>query len=200
MTQTGTAYGAAIAAISRAPEDSHRDFRQLIEVLGRPGSVGRIDTVDGIPPVITLAAGLADVDVTVAVLDEDWERPFFVATGATRAEPARARHVVATLPLTAGQLATFDRGDALHPEHGARVFAAVAGFDSATGAVTLVLSGPGIAGEATLLVNGLDPGLFAALAAANANFPAGIDIVLVAADGRIAAIPRSSHIQTVKEA
>lgn len=206
MTQTATtttlAYGEAIRRIGRPPEDSQRDYRQLIEVMGRPGTIATIDTVDGIPPVVTLAAGLADVDVTVAVLDEDWERPFIVATGATHAPAGRAQHVVATRPLTLAQLATLERGDALHPEHGARVFAAVAGFGDAPGSESahLTLAGPGIRGEAELVVDGIAPQVFEALATANADFPAGVDLILVAADGRIAAIPRSSQITVQKEA
>lgn len=205
MTAMALSYGEAIRRIGRAARDSRRDFRQLIEVFGRPGTIGRIDTVDGVPPAITLAAGLADVDVTVAVLDRDWERPFFVATGATRAELGQARHVIATRPLTAAQLAAMERGDALNPERGARLFAAVAGFGETDGAnpdtaAQVVLSGPGVVGEATLSVDGLCRDFFDALGRANADFPAGIDVVLVAPDGRIAAIPRSSRIQTRTEA
>ena len=49
-------------------------------------------------------------------------------------------------------------------------------------------------------VDGLCRDFFDALGRANADFPAGIDVVLVAPDGRIAAIPRSSRIQTRTEA
>lgn len=191
-------YSDAIRRIGRDAVDSQRDYRQLIEAMGRPGTLMRIEVVAGVPAVLTLAAGLADVDVSVAVLDEDWERPFFVATGATRAPAEHAQHIVATRPLTVAQLATFARGDALHPEYGARVFAAVSGFGDASGAccqALLTLSGPGIVGTAELAVDGLDPELFEALAIANLDYPAGIDLILVAADGRIAAIPRSSHIR-----
>lgn len=200
MTRAATTplpYGESIRRIGRGAEDSQRDYRRLIEVMGRPGTVAAIDTVDGIPPVITLAAGLADVDVSVAVLDDDWERPFIVATGATRATAATAQHVVATRPLTADQLAVLERGDALHPERGARVFAAVAGFGDARSdaGARLTLSGPGVVGDAELTVDGLRVELFEALAVANVDFPAGIDLVLVGPDGRIAAIPRSTHFR-----
>lgn len=191
-------YGEAIRRIGRAPADSQRDYRQLIEVLGRPGTIGRIDTVPGVPSVLTVAAGLADVDVTVAVLDEEWERPFHIATGATRAEPGRAQHVVATRPVTVADLTRLQRGDALHPEHGARLFAAVDGLGTAAG-VPVNLSGPGVVGDTVLRVDGLAGEFFEALAIANADFPAGIDLVLVAPDGRLAAIPRSSRI-TIREA
>lgn len=195
---TALAYGEAIRRIARAPEDSQRDYRQLIEVLGRPGTIGRIDLVDGVPAVISLAAGLADVDVSVAVLDEDWERPFFIATGATRAGLATAQHVIATQQLTVAQLTSLERGNALHPERGARIFAAVAGFDGNGDHARLVLSGPGIVDESTLLVDGIAADFFVALAEVNSEFPAGIELFLVAPDGRIAAIPRSSHITVGK--
>lgn len=189
-------YGEAIRRIGRAPADSQRDYRQLIEVLGRPGTLGRIDTVDGVPPVVTVAAGLADVDVTVAVLDEEWDRLFFAATGARRAGLGHAQQVVATRPMTAAQVGEVERGDALHPERGARLFVAVAGFGGGR-EVRVLLSGPGVVGEAELAVSGTGPEFFEALSAANSAFPAGVDTFLVAPDGRIAAIPRSAAIRVV---
>lgn len=196
-------YAESIRRIARTGRDSLRDYRQLIEAMARPGTIAAIGTVQSIPPVITLAAGLADVDVTVAVLDEDWERPFLVSTGARPAPAGCAEHVIATAALTVAELAVLERGDALHPERGARVFAAVRNLGErgdvaapADTAVRLTLSGPGIVGETELAVDGLASDLFEALSVANLDFPAGIDLILVAADGRIAAIPRSTRIQT----
>ena len=196
----GLPYGEAIRRISRGPADSQRDYRQLIAVLGEPGTIGQIDTVEAVPPVITVAAGLADVDVTVALLDEVWQRPFLIATGATRAEATSAQHVIATSALSIAQLSQLCTGDALHPENGARVFAAVDGLGTTAGqagpgAAELRLSGPGIVGERRLFVSGLSVEFFDALMLANADFPAGIDLIMLTPAGQMAAIARSTHIQ-----
>ncbi|MGP4097489.1 phosphonate C-P lyase system protein PhnH [Nonomuraea sp. KM90] len=61
--------------------------------------------------------------------------------------------------------------------------------------VVLVLSGPGVPGTRRLRVTGLAREVFAALAAANAGFPAGVDTFLVAADGTVAGLPRSTRIE-----
>ncbi|MFC7583667.1 phosphonate C-P lyase system protein PhnH [Nonomuraea antimicrobica] len=146
--------------------------------------------------------------------------------------------VVALRAPTAAEIAGLPRGDALHPEHGTRLIAAVAGLavagpseaglsesalsesalseaglldaglavadgdvpgDRLSGAegpeTVLTLSGPGVPGTRRLRVAGLHRDVFAALAAANAAFPAGIDTFLVARDGTVAGLPRSTRIE-----
>jgi alpha-D-ribose 1-methylphosphonate 5-triphosphate synthase subunit PhnH len=189
-----------VIGLRRNPRQSQRDFRVLLDVLARPGTTGRLAVTDGVPAATIPVAGLADVEVPLAVLadagDERWIRPLYVVTGAPAAEPAAARLVLALRPPSAAEIAVLPRGDALNPERGARLVIAVAGLADGQGGSELLLSGPGVQGERLITVRGLPRETIAALAEANAAFPAGVDTFLVAPDGAVAGLPRTTRITT----
>ncbi|MFB4275312.1 phosphonate C-P lyase system protein PhnH [Nonomuraea sp. MTCD27] len=220
MTSTAVqGIGVHVRAVTPTAARAQADFRALLNVLSRPGVLDVVGRTDG-PAALAVAAGLADVEVPTAVLAapgaEHWARVLHLATSAPPAAPAEARMVVALRPPTAEEIAALPRGDALHPERGTRLIVAVTGLSSqeagernvpgpqvpgpqVPGAegpgVVLVLSGPGVPGTRRLRVTGLAREVFAALAAANAGFPAGVDTFLVAADGTVAGLPRSTRIE-----
>ncbi|MFI7614593.1 phosphonate C-P lyase system protein PhnH [Nonomuraea terrae] len=213
--------GAYVRAVTPTAARAQADFRVLLDVLSRPGVLGRVGRGDG-PAALAVAAGLADVEVPTAVLtapgEEHWAQALHLGTSAPPAAPQAARMVVALRPPAAEEVAALPRGDALHPEFGARLIAAVTALEGegpvpsapegegpvpsapeVAGArgpeVVLTLSGPGVPAARRLRVAGLPPEVFAALAAANADFPAGVDTFLVAADGTVAGLPRSTRIE-----
>jgi len=197
MTQTLTtprSIGARTSALRRSPEQSRQDFTTLLDVLSRPGKIGRLDVPDGVPGTALAACGLLDVEVGTHVLadDQDWAEAVHVATKAPRAHLREARTVIALRPVTADEVAGLSRGSAIDPEYGTRLFTPVesVGF----GATVLSLHGPGIRGERRLAVDGLPVEVIEALVAANAGFPAGIDTFLVAADGSVVGLPRTTRI------
>ncbi|WP_433430835.1 phosphonate C-P lyase system protein PhnH [Nonomuraea sp. CA-141351] len=197
MTAVSTAgIGVHVRAMTPTPAQAQADFRALLNALSRPGVLDAVGRADG-PPALTVAAGLADVEVPTAVLtdsgDEHWARALHLATSAPVAPPEAARMVVALRPPTAAEIAAMRRGDALHPEHGTRLIAAVTTLGEE--GVGLALRGPGVPGTRRLRVAGLPRAVFAALAEANAGFPAGIDTFLVAGDGTVAGLPRSTRIE-----
>jgi len=201
VTPAGTAAGADVRAVTRTPAQTQRDFRVLVGALARPGTVGRLDAPPGAPAVTVPVAGLADVEVPLGVWarpgDERWVSALYAATGAPYAEPAAARMVLALRPPGPDELRALPRGDALHPEHGARLVAAVRALRTAgePGDVVLTLRGPGVADTATLAVAGLDAEVFRALHEINDGYPAGVDTFLVAADGAVAGLPRTTRIE-----
>jgi alpha-D-ribose 1-methylphosphonate 5-triphosphate synthase subunit PhnH len=152
-----------------------------------------------VPPAAVVAGGLADVDVALAVLTDTPADPgpaaLYAATGASQAPPATAHLVVALRTPTPAEILALARGDALHPEFGCRLIIAVEALGAAQSPVTLRLQGPGVDGESELGITGVPAGVFEALVAANAEFPAGVDTFLVAADGKVAGLPRSTRIQ-----
>ncbi|SDH52036.1 phosphonate C-P lyase system protein PhnH [Nonomuraea jiangxiensis] len=205
-TVTGAAY---VRAVTPTAERAQADFRVLLHVLSRPGLLDAVHPGNG-PAALTVAAGLADVEVPTAVLtgpgEEHWARALHLATSAPAAPPETARMVVALRPPAAAEITALTRGDALHPEFGTRLIAAVSALSQENEAeprdehmegpeVVLALSGPGVPGTRRIRVSGLDRAVFNALAAANADFPAGIDTFLVAADGTVAGLPRSTRIE-----
>jgi alpha-D-ribose 1-methylphosphonate 5-triphosphate synthase subunit PhnH len=194
------------------PALAQADFRALLAALSRPGTLERIAPPADAPAALAAAAGLADVEVPLCVLaapgDEHWAQALHLATSAPAAEPAWARIVVALRPPSEEEIAALPRGDALHPEHGARLIIAVGGLAAVPparassapkaqgerGHTVLALSGPGVPGTRRIEVTGPSPGVFRALAAVNTAFPAGVDAFLVAGDGTVAGLPRSAHI------
>ncbi|PZG51498.1 phosphonate C-P lyase system protein PhnH [Spongiactinospora gelatinilytica] len=199
---TASTSPADVRGVRRDPRASQRDFRVLLDVLSRPGRIGHLAVTRGTPAATIPVAGLADVEVPLAVLADggrqEWARALRVATGAPAAEPQAARLVLALRPLTPAEIGALPRGDALHPELGARLVQAVdallPGAQAAPGDTVLALTGPGIDGRAELAVRGFGEDAARALAAANAGFPAGIDTFLVAPDGAVAGLPRSTRI------
>lgn len=195
---TSVSVGARTRALRRTPEQTRQDFTTLLDVLSRPGKIGRLDVPDGVPGTALAACGLLDVEVPTHVLADDqaWVDAVHAATNAPRAEPGSARTVVALRPVTAGEIVELNRGDALDPELGARLFTPVETVAvEAPGAVVLSLTGPGIRDERRLAIRGLPVDVIEALIAANAAFPAGVDTFLVAADGSVAGLPRTTRVR-----
>lgn len=170
-------------------------FRALLRTLSRPGSVEALPVVGVGAAVVPLA--LADVETTVAVHDAPGVAERIVrATGAAISPVEDAELVACCGRTTASTVERLSRGSALTPELGAKV-----GVDctrltaGGAGRVTLTVSGPGVDGAAVLGVDGLDAGVLQAVAAANVDPPAGIDVWLVDEEGRIAGLPRSCRLE-----
>ncbi|MFE2448761.1 phosphonate C-P lyase system protein PhnH [Streptomyces sp. NPDC021218] len=193
-----------VRALRRTPQQSQRDFTALLDVLARPGRISRLTVPEAAPAAAVAGCGLIDVEVPVHVLtgpDPDsaaWAEAVYAATGAPRAELPDARTVIALRPLTPEDITVLNRGTALDPETGARVFAQVDALGGQGPHDTeLHLTGPGVpdGAERSLAVRGLTADTVAALAAANAAFPCGVDLFLTAADGAVAGLPRTTQVR-----
>jgi alpha-D-ribose 1-methylphosphonate 5-triphosphate synthase subunit PhnH len=203
VTTTVSATGQLVRNLIRTPEQSQRDFRALLHALARPGTLHRLDlaaTPSAVPAAAVAAAGLADVDVSMAVLAEDGDptpAALHAATGAPAVSLLRADLVVALRPPEPAEVRVLRHGVPLHPEHAARLVVAVSGLGGPAAELTLGLRGPGIRDTAQLGVSGLSPEVFDELAAAG-QFPCGVDTFLVAVDGTVTGLPRSTEIHLLK--
>jgi alpha-D-ribose 1-methylphosphonate 5-triphosphate synthase subunit PhnH len=56
------------------------------------------------------------------------------------------------------------------------------------------VAGPGVPGSRSFGVTGLDTAVLAAIGEANQGYPAGVDTWLVAGDGTVIGLPRSSTL------
>jgi alpha-D-ribose 1-methylphosphonate 5-triphosphate synthase subunit PhnH len=104
-----------------------------------------------------------------------------------------ARLVAALRPVTAGELEEIQVGTAAAPEEGALVTLAVGGFPP--NGSTCLLAGPGISGRRELRVAGLPAGFTRARHRLTEAFPAGADFLLVAPDGTMAGLPRTTRME-----
>lgn len=187
---------------------SQRAFAVLLDTLARPGtveSVGEVDLPSAVPPALVVPLALADVEVTVSVadsaIDATWERFLVDVTGARLSEPERASIVVFLRAPSRDAVLSLRRGTDESPEVGARVSIAVgslrtpgSGDTPEPDEIVVELTGPGVDGRRRLAIGGLSAAVLDAIAEANRGFPSGIDTWLVAPDGAIAAISRSTRL------
>lgn len=109
---------------------SQRSFRALLDTAARPGALASLpdDAAPGLPRALVPALALADVDVTVAVLDDAratlWQDALRTATGARSGPPTAAQMVVALRPPRPAEVAGLERGTADAPERAARLIIA----------------------------------------------------------------------------
>ncbi|HEY6497210.1 MAG TPA: phosphonate C-P lyase system protein PhnH [Trebonia sp.] len=146
-----------------------------------------------------------------------WDEIVRVATNAPRAELGDARLVAALRPLGADELGRLRTGTAISPEDGALACLAVSRIavvadassdDQDTGnpvgdadadgggdgARLLRVSGPGVPGTRAITVAGLPAGFATARQGLVAGFPAGADLLLIAPDGAMTGLSRTTTV------
>lgn len=193
-----------LSAIGRGFEDisfeSQAVFRQVLAAMSSPGAVVPL------PAVIESPAGLhpAAAAVLLALLDQDtrlWLSPSFAAGGAggylrfhtgcvLEDDPVAADFVLAR-PVEIARLTDFCTGTEAYPERSATVVLQVDALSDAAG---WCLSGPGIASQARLRVDGVGSGFLDGWRESQRHFPCGIDLIFACAD-RIAAMPRTTRAE-----
>ncbi|MGQ0574936.1 MAG: phosphonate C-P lyase system protein PhnH [Pseudonocardia sp.] len=176
------------------PDGAHAVFRAVLAALARPGTVAQLPPAD-CPAALLPALALATLDTPVALLGDEpggrWRERVRLATSAPAADAGRARFVAALRPPTAAELAGVARGSAQAPEDAALVTVGVSDVEGGTPAYEL--RGPGVDGVARFAPHGWDEDLHRARDEATASFPAGPDLLLVAPDGRVIGLPRTTR-------
>jgi alpha-D-ribose 1-methylphosphonate 5-triphosphate synthase subunit PhnH len=196
------------------PDASQRVFRACLDALARPGTIHALPTdelPDGVPAVALAPLALTDLMAPLAGLGSAVgpARRIATASGARLVEPEQARFALAL--EDSGELARLPIGSAWSPEFGAMVCQRVAGLRDdhgvalreaqgttapvAQGELRLRLTGPGIKDSTVITVAGLGAEFFAARAELTAAFPTGIDLLLIADDGTVTGLPRTTRIE-----
>ena len=181
--------------------DAQRGFRALMDALANPGTMRPLDL--GLTPPAPLTPELGAVALTLCDHDSPlWLDRRLAGSAAVSAwlrfhtgapvvdDPAAAHFALATgaedLPL----LNSFSLGSDQYPDRSTTVVLALPALN---GGSPLTLRGPGIKEEQTISPVGL-PGDFLAQWLENrAQFPRGVDLLLVA-DGAVIGLPRSTRI------
>lgn len=176
-------------------QDTQACFRTVLEAMSRPGRVQVLS--HGITPPAPLHPATAAVLLTLADAEtslhhdagaeaDAWLR---FHCGCPAANVGEAGFVLAAAQPPA--LSTLAQGSDEEPEHGATLVLQVATLEAGRG---WRLTGPGIAREHRLQVEGLPPGFVAEWRSQRASFPRGVDVILCAGT-RIAALPRGIRIE-----
>jgi phosphonate C-P lyase system protein PhnH len=176
-------------------------FRRLLEATARPGLVVALGEVPlvvppaRLRPACVLLLALMDREVTFSVVGPQAEtvREYLrFNTGAHATAVAAADFVLVT--ASGRDWSGARRGTLEAPHESATVVLTPSHVGGAPGAadVTLRLTGPGIAREASLPLQGLTIFDVAPLVE-RADFPLGADVWFAGSDGHLAVVPRSTR-------
>ena len=198
---------------------AQRAFRSVLDAFAHPGTVHEVEPAPENParPIARDAALdlvtrlFVDQAVTFGVADSEADAAAAYLTSETHARRVALRDAdFIVVPARADAQTAYEavaeacRGTLVSPEKGAtvlvgcaRLVGVPAGASAAEPAVHVVaLSGPGVADVNRFAVDRID--WLNARAARGDEFPCGIEIVLVDADGRVVAVPRSSQAGEVR--
>ncbi|MGW4123070.1 phosphonate C-P lyase system protein PhnH [Nocardia sp. NPDC004711] len=180
------------------PAHAQQAFRALLAAAAEPGTLHTLPAAVRWAKTLIVPAVLADDTTSVAICGDipspqlSWLE---TTTGARLIDDPAAADFVVLADGPAAVIPALRRGSNEHPEHAAKLVIACTRLDTADGDIVLRLTGPGIAGTTRLAATGIVAGAADAVRAANPQFPVGLDAWLVDDHGRIAALPRSTHIE-----
>ncbi|OLZ39190.1 phosphonate C-P lyase system protein PhnH [Natrinema saccharevitans] len=171
--------------------DTRRTFDGLLEAMSRPGTVHAVPA----PADHAVVATLVDHEVTLAT-DDETVRDALADQGRFKRAPFGEADIVHAREHIDWDVQDCRRGSLTEPSDGATVVYRVETLDDdAANGTTLSLSGPGVDGTATLSV-ALPETELSALAAAQSDYPRGVDAIFATED-RVAALPRSVTMEVV---
>ncbi|MBA3034756.1 MAG: phosphonate C-P lyase system protein PhnH [Gammaproteobacteria bacterium] len=183
-------------------DDAQGIFRELLMALSRPGIAYRLPNLPATPDPLHPATGavlLTLIDHETALWLQSpteeltaWLR--FHCSAPLAVTPADAVFAVIDRPLEMPPLAAFAQGVPEYPDRSATVIVQVAGF-APDG---LRLTGPGIAREQHVGINGLPAGFWRTWQDNQARAPLGVDLLFVAGDV-VLGLPRSTSVEIVAE-
>jgi alpha-D-ribose 1-methylphosphonate 5-triphosphate synthase subunit PhnH len=170
--------------------DTRRTFDGLLDAMSRPGTVHEIPS----PADHAVVATLVDHEVTLAT-EDDRLTDALAGQGRLEGAPPATADIVHARDHTGWDVRECKRGTLVEPSQGATVVYRVdtLAADDIGDGTTLTLTGSGIDGTTTLTV-ALPESELSALAAAQADYPRGVDAIFATAD-RVAAVPRSTSME-----
>ena len=183
--------------------DAQTHFRLLMDSMARPGKLNVLNGVVIDPPAslnpasALIGLALLNADVTYyAAENADVITDYFVTNTASQPAPADVADFV-FLPGNHEPEIVIEAkiGTLSYPETNAFIVIDVATISAEpiTDSVPITLAGPGVNGETTVFMRGLNPDLLRTIRQKNAEYPLGLDTILTDRDGQICCIPRSNQ-------
>jgi alpha-D-ribose 1-methylphosphonate 5-triphosphate synthase subunit PhnH len=175
------------------PDIQQQNYRGLLEVMSRPGTLSTLRGVDEMwSSCMAVLATLLDGSVTLGdphdlLTERDW-----LMLQTQSVEPEQADYL-----LCAGHQAPWFQpklGTLPSPEHSATLVVAVERL--VDGALSLDLSGPGIDGHRVCQLSGLDEAWLVQRESWICGFPLGVDLILVDEE-QVMALPRTTRVEVV---
>ncbi|MGH8019553.1 MAG: phosphonate C-P lyase system protein PhnH [Opitutaceae bacterium] len=185
--------------------DAQRHFRTVLDAMARPGKINRLACVSLTPPpslgrgAACVAFALLNADVAYHLAGFGGEEVEYLRVNtSSRVASADAADFLFLFgtgedaPIRAAKV-----GAPAYPETSATAIIQVGqiGKSSATRGLQLTLQGPGVETHEIVFVTGLDASHLEALREKNAEFPLGVDAILVSADDCILCLPRTTKVE-----
>jgi alpha-D-ribose 1-methylphosphonate 5-triphosphate synthase subunit PhnH len=188
--------------------DAQKHFRSMLDCMARPGKINRLEPADLTPPAglnrasVLVAFAVLDANTTFHVVNMDRGEGAYLAanTNSVRTGAEDATFLFANGSEPPETLESANCGTLTYPDTAATLVLQVetAARTPLSGGLRLTLEGPGINGQCTLFVRGLNPDLLLALEARNAEFPMGLDAFLTFSDAdgtpSVTALPRTTKV------
>jgi alpha-D-ribose 1-methylphosphonate 5-triphosphate synthase subunit PhnH len=195
----------SIPTLGARAEREQVAFRALLDAMARPGTVGRVRPhAEGgeLAAAVALLEAVLDHEVAFALLPEApaARDALLRYTGSRVAAAEQADFLLCRGPGLDEGLRVARHGELEYPDRSATIVAVVDGVADTTAAgEALRLAGPGVNGAIELRVTGFTAAQRSAFARRNRGVPLGVDLVLVAPDGRFTCLPRYTRIAGVEE-
>lgn len=185
------------------PLDAQRHFRTLLAAIAEPGRPQALLAPLPAPPGRLHPAAWALLLTLVDLETPLWLDPALDPAGDAAASlrfhsscplpalPTAASFALLPEPNAALPLTRFPRGTPDYPDLGATLLIQV---DDQAGGTAVRLAGPGIEAPFETRLPGIGPALLAALAADRADYPLGLDLVLVGL-ASVIGLPRSTRLE-----
>ncbi len=210
---TGAARSPSDAIAHDPIRASQHIFRIALDALANPGSVRQAiihprllaDEAVANPYLASVLLTLLDHEVSLHVTPgpdaAELEELMVRRTRTTLVEAGSADFAVAsTGSLDHGLPERLRRGSLEYPDDGATLVVDVPSLDGATtGDLELTLTGPGIESVRRLQLAGLPAAFIHSRNRAVAQYPMGIDLILIDTAGRVAGLPRTTNISIYAE-
>ncbi|TVT28965.1 phosphonate C-P lyase system protein PhnH [Salinicoccus cyprini] len=179
--------------------ETQQHYRKLIDLFSRPGEM-EAGTL-GIPnftrfsdAVLATVLTLFDNEVSFSTIEQGDREEFMTLTGAKAAQNSEADFIVVKeSELTAEMMETMKVGTLASPEKSATLIIEVEAIGSGH---AYQLQGPGIKAVNALGMT-LDPKWMALRDVRCAEFPIGIDLILVDRENHMTVIPRTTTVEVV---
>ena len=177
----------------------HAIFRVVLQAVSHPGigyalPVSCTDS-DSQTLLLHMLGCLMDNEVAFSIIGDDSDSladALSFRTGSARVGISDADFIIAPQGTSDGQLPLIKRGTLEYPDKGATVVYLIDTILDVGGRA--LLTGPGVKGTVRPMFIGLADGELSGLREVNAEYPLGVDVILLDAEGRIASIPRSTRI------
>jgi alpha-D-ribose 1-methylphosphonate 5-triphosphate synthase subunit PhnH len=169
--------------------DAQSHYRELLDAMARPGKINALRHVPLIPEgglgsgSAYIALTLLDPGITFSVMGYERSAAAYIRTntGAGESHPEAADFIFTTAELSSLAIRCATPGNLLYPETSATLVIGVRRLSSDEGGeLKLSLSGPGIESENVVSIDGWDRNALESRADKNAEYPMGVDLILVA--------------------